>query len=125
MTLKQAIMKLPDVDKRWKGGYNDEDDNISQMIIGGKQKLYLATNSSIDDFHAAAKTLGYEIWWEPNKDWQEDGREIVVGYNGYWHIIGTATTKEMPLSKTPAKAIQAAFIWCVEQKVRGLTNATN
>lgn len=110
LTLKQAIMKLPEVDKRWKGGHNDEDDNISQMIIGGKQKLYLATNSSIDDFHAAAKTLGYEIRW---MYWNADKKYVPIVQiddqdTNYLHVH----------HKTPAKAIQAAFIWCVEQKVK-------
>jgi len=116
LTLKQAIMKLPEVDKRWK--------NISQSCApsyfafgGSKTKLALLLHlpeTDIAKLHAAAKTLGYEIWWEPLR--RIDSSDI---YEAHGLIIDrTGIDTIIKECANPAKAIQAAFIWCVEQRLK-------
>jgi hypothetical protein len=61
---------------------------------------------TIEQLHAAAKTLGYEIWWE------------YLEYNNRYAARCDRQSGVVKFYKTPTKAIQAAFIWCVEQKLK-------
>lgn len=110
MTIKQAILSLPKISKRWSSGYNDDDGTVAQLIVNEKQKLYLSTNSSIAYFHAATLTFGYEISYKFDF---ETAKYIPV-------VILLNQGVELDISqpfKTPALAIQAAFITAVKDKV--------
>ena len=111
MKLKQAILKLPEIDKRWRYSLNN-------IVAFGKQEVLLAATSvplnGIDEYHAAAKSFGYEIWWAvkgqsysyaPQVMVRETGENVIFNYRGN--------------IKSPAKAIEAAFCSAVEHASRG------
>ena len=104
MTLKQAIMKLPEIDKRWS--------NSDDLLVFSKTlylDAHLVGSNSAEWLHAAAKTIGYEIWWEP---WS------LKGYESFWCDVDGPSSKHLGRFKTPVRAIEAAFCSAVEHAIQ-------
>jgi hypothetical protein len=103
MTLKQAILKLPQIDKRW------EEETVNNHLLRWNKSTTIISLDGlnvIDDYVAAAKTIDIMIWWTPaqiTKQWT------------YWsHCDGMHGDLEY---KTPTAAIRAAFIAAVQYRL--------
>ena len=120
MTLKQAILALPKLDKRWEE-YGGSVYYGSRFHICPTRAAYC---NRMEAFHAAAKTIGYEIWWTPEL-WRV-GRGLELGkppFCAHWCYPIKAGHRQVSLDKyykssgvhkTPALAIRAAFIAAVQ-----------
>ena len=111
MKLKQALLKLPDIDKGWKQSIDGLDGRVVETNISKRLKCILICDgficlNKINDYHAAAKTFGYEIWWEPSGDGRYEAKFL---NREYTMLDGTF--------KTPADAINAAFAAAVADKL--------
>jgi hypothetical protein len=101
MTLKQAILKLPQIDKRW------EEETVNNHLLRWNKSTTIISLDGlnvIDDYVAAAKTIGIEIWWT---------------YDGtYWPMMCEQESNDGSFDctecKTPSAAIRAAFIAAVQ-----------
>lgn len=116
-TIKQAILALPELSKGWKlGGTLGRE---SYCYFKRKNILTISTvYNSIETYHAAAKTLGMEIGWLPDHHAKYIGyfAHTAWAYNkDHWHII--SNLGQLLFFKTPAKAIDAAFIAAVNYAI--------
>jgi hypothetical protein len=107
-TLKWAILQLPKIDKRWVSH-----PGFKHSIH--EHKIYHWDRLSIDELHAAAKAIGYEIGWVTKY-------VPLLGFVYYSYYINANKDEHMETlyCKFPAIAIRAAFIAAVEHKLKEL-----
>jgi hypothetical protein len=106
MTLKQAILTLPKLDKRWESRKNENGWWMVNTRNG--DEWYCDEYITMDQLIAAARTIGYEIWWVLHL---YNGK--VVGYVSKWFLSENCQGGGL-VYKSPALAIRAAFIAAVQ-----------